>query len=83
MSKGELVGINTAIYSETGNFTGYAFAIPISIAGKVAADLKEYGVVQRAVLGIQVPNIEYLKDMTPENNEIGKNTRCNSRGFFG
>lgn len=60
-TKGELVGINTAIYSETGNFTGYAFAIPISIAGKVAADLKEYGIVQRAVLGIQVPNIEYLK----------------------
>ena len=64
--RGELVGINTAIYSETGNFTGYAFAIPISIAGKVAADLKEYGVVQRAVLGIQVPNIEYLKVYDPK-----------------
>jgi serine protease Do len=64
--RGELVGINTAIYSETGNFTGYAFAIPISIAGKVAADLKEYGVVQRAVLGIQVPNIEYLKIYDPK-----------------
>ena len=65
-TKGELVGINTAIYSETGNFTGYAFAIPISIAGKVAADLKEYGIVQRAVLGIQVPNIEYLKRYDPK-----------------
>jgi len=65
-TKGELVGINTAIYSETGNFTGYAFAIPISIAGKVAADLKEYGIVQRAVLGIQVPNIEYLKQYDPK-----------------
>ena len=38
-TKGELVGINTAIYSETGNFAGYSFAVPISIAGKVANDL--------------------------------------------
>lgn len=65
-TKGELVGINTAIYSQTGNFTGYAFAIPISIAGKVAADLKEYGVVQRAVLGIQVPNIENIRREDPD-----------------
>ena len=40
-TKGELVGINTAIYSETGNFAGYSFAVPISIAGKVANDLKQ------------------------------------------
>lgn len=65
-TRGELVGINTAIYSQTGNFTGYAFAIPISTAGKVAADLKEYGSVQRAVLGIQVPNIENLRRQDPE-----------------
>jgi len=64
--RGELVGINTAIYSQTGNFTGYAFAIPISIAAKVAADLKEYGAVQRAVLGIQVPNIESIRSQDPE-----------------
>ena len=65
-TRGELVGINTAIYSETGNFTGYAFAIPISIAGKVAADLKEFGSVQRAVLGIQVPNIESIRQQDPK-----------------
>ena len=51
-TKGELVGINTAIYSETGNFAGYSFAVPISIAGKVANDLKQYGTVQRAILGV-------------------------------
>lgn len=51
-TKGELIGINTAIYSETGNFAGYSFAVPISIAGKVASDLKQYGTVQRAVLGV-------------------------------
>lgn len=65
-TKGELVGINTAIYSQTGNFTGYAFAIPIAIAGKIAADLKEYGVVQRAYLGIQVQNIEAIRREDPE-----------------
>ena len=51
-TRGELIGINTALYSETGSFAGYSFAIPISIAGKVVADLKEFGVVQRAILGI-------------------------------
>jgi len=51
---GELVGINTALYSETGNFAGYSFAVPISIAGKVVTDLKEYGVVQRAMLGVRM-----------------------------
>ncbi len=65
-TRGELVGINTAIYSQTGNFAGYAFAIPISIAGKIASDLKEYGTVQRAVMGILSPNIEYIKQNDPE-----------------
>ncbi|MFR0836345.1 MAG: Do family serine endopeptidase [Barnesiella sp.] len=49
---GELVGINTAIYSETGSYAGYSFAIPTSIVSKIIADLKEYGTVQRAVMGI-------------------------------
>ena len=57
-TRGELVGINTAIYSETGNFAGYSFAVPISIAGKVVSDLKQYGAVQRAVLGISIQNAE-------------------------
>lgn len=65
-TRGELVGINTAIYSQTGNFAGYAFAIPISIAGKIASDIKEYGSVQRAILGILSPNIEYLKENDPD-----------------
>ncbi|MBQ7941729.1 MAG: Do family serine endopeptidase [Muribaculaceae bacterium] len=49
---GELVGINTAIYSQTGNYAGYSFAIPSSTVSKVVKDLKEYGSVQRAVLGV-------------------------------
>src|SRR5690554_3956619 len=65
-TRGELVGINTAIYSQTGNFAGYAFAIPISIAGKIAADIKEYGTVQRAYLGIKVQIIEGVRREDPE-----------------
>ena len=64
-TRGELVGINTAIFSQTGNFAGYAFAVPISIAGKVASDLKEYGKVQRALLGIMAPNIEGIRSEDP------------------
>lgn len=57
---GELVGINAAIYSNTGSYTGFSFAIPTSIAAKVIADLREYGTVQRAVLGISIA------ELTPE-----------------
>lgn len=52
-AEGELVGINTAIASETGSYAGYAFAVPSSIARKVASDLIAYGRVQRAFIGIQ------------------------------
>lgn len=54
---GELVGINTAIYSQTGSYAGYSFAVPSSIANKVVADLRQYGQVQKAVLGIQVRDV--------------------------
>ncbi len=54
---GELVGINTAIYSETGNYAGYSFAVPSSIVSKVVADLRQFGQVQRPVLGIQIANV--------------------------
>lgn len=56
-TRGELVGINTAIASQTGSYSGYSFAVPTSIVSKVVADLKEYSVVQRAVLGIQIVDI--------------------------
>lgn len=56
-SSGELIGINTAIASQTGSFTGYSFAIPISIVQKVVSDLIEFGEVQRAVLGIVLSDL--------------------------
>lgn len=51
--RGELVGINAALESPTGTYAGYGFAIPTTIVKKVVADLKEYGTVQRAMLGIE------------------------------
>ncbi len=49
---GELVGINTLLYSRTGSYVGYSFAVPETIVRKVVADLKEYGLVQRGLIGI-------------------------------
>ncbi|MBE5032382.1 Do family serine endopeptidase [Gallalistipes aquisgranensis] len=56
-TKGELMGINTVIKSPTGSYTGYSFAVPSSIVKKVVVDLKEFGVVQRALLGVQFQEI--------------------------
>lgn len=49
---GELIGINTAIISQTGSFTGYSFAVPVNIARKIADDIIQFGSVRRAVLGV-------------------------------
>ena len=56
-ARGELVGINAMLYSPTGAYSGYGFAIPTSIMKKVVADLKEHGVVQRAKLHIECNEI--------------------------
>ena len=64
-TKGELVGINTAIYSRTGDYAGYSFAIPTSIVKKVITDLRKYGAVQRAVLGISCS--ELTSDIADKN----------------
>ncbi len=60
---GELVGINSAIASETGSYSGYSFAVPATIARKVVGDLRKYGEVQRAVLGVMMRTV---------NDSIGK-----------
>ena len=51
-TRGELIGINTAISSKTGSFIGYSFAVPSNIAKKVVDDLLEYGSVQQVILGV-------------------------------
>ena len=57
-ASGELVGINTAIASTTGMYTGYSFAIPVNIVQKVANDLLEFGSVQRAYIGVSIRDVD-------------------------
>jgi serine protease Do len=57
-TRGELVGINSAIASNTGSYTGYSFAIPVNIVKKVVDDLVEYGNVQRGFIGVSIRDID-------------------------
>lgn len=69
--RGELVGINAMLYSQTGSYSGYGFAIPTSIMNKVVADLKVYGTVQRAVLGVQGADLTaYIDAEKAKGNEV-------------
>ena len=68
-ARGELVGINAMLYSQTGNFTGYGFAIPTTIMKKVVTDLKEYGTVQRALIGISGLDLNKYIDSEKQKNE--------------
>ena len=65
-TNGELIGINTAIASLTGSYAGYAFAIPVNLAKKILNDIKEFGSVQRGILGVSFPapaaEDQYLKE---------------------
>lgn len=71
---GELIGINTAIYSQTGNYAGCSFAIPATIVTKIVTDLRQYGTVQRAILGIAftelTPQMAKEKNITATNDGI-------------
>ena len=55
---GELIGINTAIATETGNYAGYSFAIPANLVKKVITDLIEFGVVQRGFIGVSIRDVD-------------------------
>jgi len=57
-TKGELIGINAAIASSTGSYSGYSFAIPVNIVRKVMEDLKQFGIVQRAYMGVSIAEID-------------------------
>ncbi len=63
--QGNLIGINTAIASRTGSYTGYSFAVPVTIVSKVVEDLKKFGEVQRALLGVNIGdvNAEIAKEL--------------------
>lgn len=67
-TSGELIGINTAIASETGSYAGYSFAVPVNIVRKVMEDLREFGEVQRGIIGVQINNINA---QFAEENDLG------------
>lgn len=68
-AKGELVGINAMLYSQTGSYSGYGFAIPTTIMNKVVEDLKKFGTVQRALLGISGTEVSNYIDAEREKND--------------
>jgi len=65
-TNGELIGINAMLYSQTGSYSGYGFAIPTAIMNKVVDDLKKYGTVQRAVIGIKGGDVKNYVDSQKE-----------------
>ncbi len=69
--QGQLIGINTAIASRTGSYTGYSFAVPVTIVKKVVNDLMEFGEVQRALIGVNISdvNAEIAENLKLENVE--------------
>jgi hypothetical protein len=67
-TKGELVGINTAIASQTGSYSGYSFAIPVNLVQKIMRDIIDYGIVQRGFLGVQIADIS--QELKEKNREI-------------
>ena len=74
-SRGELVGINAMLYSQTGSYSGYGFAIPTTIMNKVVADLKVYGTVQRAILGVQGTDVaSYVDAEKAKGNDVDLGT---------
>ncbi len=74
-TRGELVGINAMLYSQTGSYSGYGFAIPTTIMNKVVADLKKYGVVQRGVLGVSAIDVnKYFDSQKEQGKEVDLGT---------
>ncbi|AKA33703.1 S1C family serine protease [Flagellimonas lutaonensis] len=69
-TNGDLIGINTAITSQTGSYVGYSFAVPSNIAKKVVDDLLEFGRVQKGVLGISALNADSPQAIEQGLNEI-------------
>ena len=74
-TEGQLVGINAMLYSPTGSYSGYGFAIPTTIMNKVVDDLKKYGSVQRALLGIQGGDVlNYINDQKEKGKDVDLGT---------
>lgn len=86
---GQIIGINSAIASRTGSYTGYGFAVPSNIVTKVVADLLKYGSVQRGMLGVTIrtmngglakeKNMDFVKGVWIEN--VGEDSAAEKAGI--
>jgi len=74
---GELLGINTAITSQTGSYVGYAFAVPSNNARKIVEDIMQYGSVQKGILGVRGTSVKSLRPQDVEELEIST-----TEGFY-
>ena len=81
-ARGELVGINAMLYSRTGEFTGYGFAIPTSIVKKVVGDLQQYGKVQRAMFGVSGMTLHDYIDAKKQEDEKFKADFGTNEGVY-
>lgn len=72
---GDLVGINTAIQSQTGSYIGYGFAVPSNLAKKIVEDIRRFGVVQRGFLGINTIDLSNDLQLAEYNKKNGKNLK--------
>mgnify|MGYP002400791129 CR=1 FL=1 len=79
---GELIGINTAIITESGSYEGYSFAVPSNLVQKILRDLREFGEVQRAFLGINIEDLdsEVAREIGLPNADGVRVTRINKNG---
>jgi periplasmic serine protease, Do/DeqQ family len=80
-TNGELIGINTAISSSSGNFIGYSFAAPSNLVAKVIQDIKKYGTVQRAYLGVRGMDLSRTEFLKAYNQETHQNIKS-QQGFL-
>ncbi|MEN8891075.1 MAG: trypsin-like peptidase domain-containing protein [Wenyingzhuangia sp.] len=78
-TRGELIGINTAISSQTGSFIGYSFAVPSNIAKRVVEDLMENGIVKKAVLGVSIAFKDGIDGVYIS--EVSENTGASEAGL--
>ena len=75
-TRGELIGINSAIASNTGSYTGYSFAIPVNLVRKVTDDLAEFGNVQRGFIGVSIRDLDSKLAEEKGIKEVQRNLCC-------
>lgn len=82
-SSGELIGVNTAIYSPSGAYSGIGFSIPVDVVNIVVPDLITYGKVNRPIMGIELVNERYVKEEGAMISSVRKGSPADNSGLIG